>query len=118
MKINVLLVSKLDRTLNAMRSMINDEEITVIGDSQGGSQALDKIENISPDIIVMSLGSGDLDVLNLTERIILHKPRCFVILLLEEMNVDLMQKAIGSGAHNIIEFYRPERICRIHQNCL
>lgn len=104
MKINVLLVSKLDSTLQKMRQLITDEDITIIGESGGGSKALDKIENLSPDIIVMTLGAGDMDVLNLTERIILHKPRSFVILLLEEMNIETMQQAVRIGAHNITEF--------------
>jgi pilus assembly protein CpaE len=104
MKIRVVLVSKLESTLNAMRRVIQDDEITVIGDSPGGVQALDKIENTSPDIVIMTLGAADLDVLNLAERIILHKPRTFVILLAENLNVETVQSAMKVGAHNVIEF--------------
>lgn len=104
MKVNVLLISKLDSTLYRIRQMINDEEISIIGESQGGSQALDKIENMSPDILIMTLGSGDMDVLNLTERVIMHRPRTFVILLTDDMNMETLQQAIRIGAHNVIEF--------------
>lgn len=104
MKINVLLVSKLDFTLRNLRQYIQDEEIAVVGESPGGSKALDKIENLSPDIIIMTLGSGELDVLSLTERILLQRPRSFIILLLEELNVQAMQQATKVGAHNITEF--------------
>lgn len=104
MKINVLVVSKLEKNLDAMKRMIDDEEISMIGDSPGGAQALDKIENVSPDVVVMFLGAGDTDVLSLTERIILHRPRTHVILLVEYMDVDILQEAIRAGAHNIIEF--------------
>ena len=104
MKINVLLISKLDSTLSAMRRMIHDDDIAVVGDSPGGSQALDKIENMSPDIVIMTVGAGDLDVLNIAERVILHRPRTFVILLVEHMDADLLQKAISVGAHNVTDF--------------
>lgn len=104
MKINVLLISKLDSTLNAMRRMIHDDGIAIIGDSAGGAQALDKIENTSPDIVIMTIGAGDLDVLNIAERVILHRPRTFVILLADHMDADLLQKAISIGAHNVTEF--------------
>src|SRR5690554_2703510 len=104
MKIKVLLISKMDRNIEALRSKIEDEDITIIGDSSGGAQALDKIENTSPDIIVMTLGAGDTDVLNLAERIILHRPKTFVILVAEELDVDLMQSAIKVGCHNVIEY--------------
>jgi len=104
MKINVLLVSKQEKNITAMRSMIDDEEIIVIGDSPGGAQALDKIANTSPEMVIMFLGSGDTDVLSLTERIILHRPMTQVILLAEYIDVDILQSAIKAGAHNIIAF--------------
>ena len=104
MKINVLLISKLDSNLKKMKNMINDEAISVIGESSGGSAALDNIDNLSPDIIIMALGAGDNDVLSLTERIILNRPRTYVILLAEYLDVDIMQSALKVGAHNIIQF--------------
>lgn len=121
MKINVLLVSKLESTLASMRRMIDDEDIAVIGDSPGGAQALDKIENTSPDLVIMTLGAGDTDVLSLTERIVLHRPRTYVILLSEYMDVDLLQSALKVGAHNVTEFPTNARdfaeyIKNVHRN--
>lgn len=103
MKINVLLISKMEGNLNTLRRFIDDDEIFILGDSQGGSLALDKIENTSPDIIIMTLGQGDTDVLNLAERVILHRPRTFVIMVAENLDVKMMQAAINVGCHNIIE---------------
>jgi len=104
MKIKVLLISKMERNIEALRSKIEDEEIIIIGDSVGGAQALDKIENTSPDIIIMTLGAGDTDVLNLAERIILHRPKTFVILVADSLDVEIMQEAVKVGCHNLIEF--------------
>lgn len=105
MKIKVLLISKMEKNIGTLKSMINDEDIFVIGDSIGGSAALDKIENTSPDIIIMTLGAGDTDVLNLAERIILHRPRTFVILVAENLDVETMQNAVKVGCHNITELH-------------
>lgn len=104
MKINILLISKLESNINGIKAMIHDEEIVVMGESTTGSAALDKIENVSPDMIIMTLGAGDTDVLSLAERIILQRPRTHVILLTEYMDVDILQSAINIGAHNITEF--------------
>ncbi|MPM05762.1 Iron-sulfur cluster carrier protein [bioreactor metagenome] len=104
MKISVLLVSKLDSNLSAMKRMIDDEGIAVIGESSGGSVAMENIDRLSPDIIIMTLGAGDNDVLSLTERITVNKPRSNVILLAEYLDVDILQSAIKSGARNIIQF--------------
>lgn len=104
MKINVLLISKYESNLSAMRRMIDDEEIAILGESSGGNKALDKIENTSPDIVIMMLGAEDPDVLSLTERIILHRPRTHVILVAEDLDMDILQSAIKVGAHNVTEF--------------
>lgn len=104
MKINVMLISKYESNLSAMRRMIDDEEIAILGESSGGNKALDKIENTSPDIVIMMLGAEDPDVLSLTERIILHRPRTHVILVAEELDMDILQSAIKVGAHNVTEF--------------
>ena len=104
MKINVLLISKMERNLSALKRMIDDEEISIIGESAGGSAALDKIENTSPNIIIMTLGASDTDVLNLAERIILHRPRTFVVIVAENLDVDMLQRAVKVGCHNVIEF--------------
>ncbi|HCP15614.1 MAG TPA: hypothetical protein DIT32_07665, partial [Peptococcaceae bacterium] len=104
MKINVMLISKYESNLSAMRRMIDDEEIAILGESSGGNKALDKIENTSPDIVIMMLGAEDPDVLSLTERIILHRPRTHVILVAEDLDMDILQSAIKVGAHNVTEF--------------
>ena len=103
MKISVLLISKIERNINVLRRMIDDPDIAVIGESNGGSLALDKIENMSPDVIAMVYGEGDTDVLNLAERIIYHRPRTFVVLVAEHLDVEMMQGALKAGCHNIVE---------------
>lgn len=103
MKIKILIISKISKNINALRSMIDDEELVVIGDSIGGTFGLDKIENTSPDIILMTLDAGDTDVLNLAERITLHRPRTYVILVAENLDIKTMQTAVKVGCHNITE---------------
>lgn len=104
MKISVLLVSKSEYNLSSMKSMIDDESISVIGETPGGTPALNAIENFSPDIIIMTLGAGDTDVLSLAERVILHKPRSYVVLLAEYLDMDILQSALKVGAHHVTRF--------------
>ncbi len=109
MKIKVLLISKQDSNFKTIKNMINDEEIIVVGESPGGAVALETIGNLSPDIIIMTLGAGDNDVLSLTERIVFNSPRSHVILLTEYLDVDILQRALKAGAHNVIEFPKSEK---------
>ena len=112
MRINVLLISKLDQTLDMLRRMIDDQEIAVVGESHGGTDALERIENLSPEIVVMSYGVGDDDVLSLTERITFSRPSSHVILLTEYMDVETLQSALSAGAHNVSGYPNsPKELC-------
>lgn len=101
MMIKVLLVSKSEKNLAAIRSQLQDEEITIIGESGGGKGALETVENLDPDMVVISMSEDDLDALNLAERIITYRPKCFAVLVAEEMSMDVMQSALRIGAHNV-----------------
>lgn len=106
MKIKIMLISKMERTLAELRAMIRDEELTVLSESPGGSAAIDNIENIGPDMIILSLDAGDPDVLSLAERVLLYRPRTFVVLVCRTMDLALVQSAMKIGAHNVVEFPR------------
>lgn len=101
MKIKVLLVSKLEKNLAAIRAQLQDEEIMILGESDGGAGALQSVENLDPEMVIISMTEGDMDALNLAERIITYRPKCFVVLVAEEMNLDVMQSAMRIGAHNV-----------------
>lgn len=104
MKINILLVGKPGSTLDALRRLVQDPELAVIGDTPGGAAALDQIENTSPDLVVMALGAGNPDVLSLAGRVLLYRPRSFVVLLAERMDAETLKQAVRVGAHNVAEF--------------
>lgn len=101
MKIKVLLVSKMAGNIENILKMADDEAISVVGVSSGGIEALENIDRLSPDIVLMTLGAGDEDVFSLTERITLGRPRCYVILLAEYLDVETIQKAIAAGTKNV-----------------
>lgn len=103
MRINVMLICKQDNKIKALRKLIDDKEISIIGENNGGPTALDYIENLSPDIIIVAIDPGDPEVMGLAERVILHRPRTFVILLADYIDMDIVQKALNIGAHNLIE---------------
>ncbi len=100
--IKVMLISKIDAVLSNIRKLITDEDLSVIAQAAGGESALDKIENTSPDILIINSGINDTDAINLAERITQYKPKIFVILIVEDMTVDVLNAANSAGVHNII----------------
>ena len=102
MAINVMLVSKQDSFLDYMRQLITAEDIHIVGDAPGGAIAMEKIENLSPDILIINSSRSDSEALNLAERITQNRPRIFVILVVEELSLEALQAANAAGVHNVI----------------
>ena len=102
MDIKVMLVSKQDAFLNQMRRLIAARDITVAAEAPGGAAAMEKIENIAPDVLIINSGRNDTEALNLAERITQNRPRIFVVLVVEDLTVEALQAANAAGVHNVI----------------
>lgn len=103
--INVMLISKQEQVLQTLRQFLrDDEELELIAEAAGGDTALEKVEAISPDVLILNAGGQDTETLSLAERIIARKPRTFVIILLPDMTVDNLMAANAAGCHNILPF--------------
>ena len=100
--IKVMLISKQDSFLNYMRQLITVEDINIVGDAPGGAVAMEKIENLSPDVLLIHSGTGDNEALNLAERITQNRPRIFVIMVVDNMTVEVLQAAKAASVHNVI----------------
>lgn len=102
--IRIMLVSKQDAVLDHLRRMITDEDLEIAAEAPGGDPALEKVENIAPDILIINSGSINTDAFNLAERVIQCKPRTFVILLVDQLTAENLQSANAVGCHNVIPF--------------
>ena len=103
--ITVMSVSRSEPVLAALsRYVAADENLELVAQAPGGEAALEKVENVSPDILLINSSSTDADAINLAERVILRKPRTFVIVLVEEMTLEAVQSANAAGCHNVLRF--------------
>lgn len=102
---DIMLVSKQEAILRTLRQFLRtDEALEITTESAGGDAALEKVENISPDILLINSDDTDTDAINLAERIVLRKPRTFVILLMRQMTLENIQAANSAGCHNVFPF--------------
>jgi len=103
--IDIMLISKQPTVVSKLRQFIStDNELEIVADAAGGEAALEKVENSAPDVLLINSGTADSDAINLAERVIMRKPRTFVILLAAEMTVELLKNANAAGCHNVIAF--------------
>jgi len=103
--INVMLVSKQEAALKTLRQFLGaDSELELIAEASGGDSALEAVELNEPDILVINAGGTESDSVAFAERILLRKPRVFVILLQQEITIDNLRAANAAGCHNVIPF--------------
>ena len=100
--INIIVVSKQPNVSTMLREYLQtNEELEVLDELSNSDEVLEKLDLLSPNILLLHAGETDSDAISLAERVIQRKPRTFVILLMEHMTMERMQMAIAAGCHNI-----------------
>lgn len=102
-KIKILVVD--DHTLmrdgiHALLSLSND--IEVIGEATDGREALDKVQELSPDVVVMDIAMPVMDGLEATRRIKKKNPRVKVLVLTQYDNREYILSAVKAGADGYV----------------
>ncbi len=103
--ISVIVVSKQTSVRQNLRQLIGtDPELDLIAEVGGSDEALEKVDLLSPNILLINSDQRDTDAISLAERVIQRKPRTFVILLIQNLTLESMQTASAAGCHNIAPF--------------
>ena len=119
--ISIVLVSKQSAVCRELRQFISaDAELEVAAEAASSDEALEKVDLLSPNILLINCGGADTDAISLAERVIQRKPRTFVILLMQNLTLDAMQAASAAGCHNTAPFPESakelcDRIRRVYQ---
>lgn len=103
--IGIILVSKQANVCRTLRQFIGtDPELEIMAEVSGSDEALEKVDLLSPNILLINSGGSDTDAISLAERVLQRKPRTFVILLMQQLTLDGMQAASTAGCHNVASF--------------
>ena len=86
-------------------------DIHVIGEAADGREALRKVEELSPDVVLMDIDMPQLNGLSATEILRRKKPEVMVILLSMHPYAEHMARIVHSGARGfLLKDARPEEI--------
>ena len=99
-----MLISKIDERRDIIRGLLEGTDVKIVSETRGGISALDKIENIDPEMVIMTFDEHDTDVLNIAERIYMGRPGCIIIFLVDTLSTDVLQRAMSAGVRNVTLF--------------
>jgi len=82
-----------------IRSMLQERpELQVIGEVSDGLEAVQKAEELQPDLILLDIGLPTLNGIEAARRIRKVAPKSRILFLTQEPSADVVQEALSLGA--------------------
>lgn len=98
-KITVLVVDDHTIMRDGIRALLSiHEDIEIIGEASEGKEAIEKVSDLAPDVIVMDIVMLGMDGLEATRRLVKKNPKAKVVVLTQHDNREHILFAIKAGA--------------------
>ncbi|MFD0364149.1 response regulator [Nocardia sp. GCM10030253] len=99
MTIRVLIVDDQQLVRAGLRMLCQtDDELDVVGEAAGGSDAVRLAEQMHPDVVLMDLRMPGMDGIRATERILASRPTIRIVVLTTFDDDDHLYPALAAGA--------------------
>ena len=77
-------------------------ELQIVGEATDGLQAVQTAEELEPDLVVLDIGLPSLNGIEVARRIRNVSTQCKILFVTQEPSADVVQAALGTGAHGYI----------------
>jgi two-component system, NarL family, response regulator NreC len=100
----VLVVDDHSVLAEGLRYLIEaQEDLSVVGSAADGREALRKVEELQPEVVVMDISMPELNGIEATELIRKRSPHTQVVILSMYSNQERVWRALRAGAHGYIQ---------------
>lgn len=100
--LSVIIVDDHQMVREGLRSMLDVDGIDIIGEAESGKKAIQKIEQLSPDIVLMDIRMPDMDGLEALSEIKGAQLKTKVIMVTTYRNTAYLLQALANGAAGFI----------------
>ena len=73
-------------------------DVQIVGEASDGLEAVQKAEDLQPDLIVLDIGLPSLNGIEAARRIRKLSPDCKILFVSQESSADVVQEALNLGA--------------------
>ena len=85
-----------------LRAMLSCEDIEVVGEADTGMEAVERVRELSPDVVLMDMRMPDMDGLAATEIIHKEHPEIAILIVTIYDSTDYIQRALLAGASGYV----------------
>lgn len=101
--VRVLLVDDDDLMRAGLRSVLSsDDTIAVVGEAGDGSEAVERVRALSPDVVLMDVRMPNLDGVSATREVLAAQPETRVLILTTFEEDDYIFGALSAGASGFL----------------
>jgi DNA-binding NarL/FixJ family response regulator len=97
--VRVLVVDDYEPFRQFIRStLLKKPTLQIVGEASDGLEAVQKAEELKPDLILLDIGLPTLNGIEVARRLRTLAPESKIIFVSQESSLDVMQSALSSGA--------------------
>ena len=85
-----------------VQKLRENRNLRVIGVASDGLEAVQKAEELQPDLILLDIGLPSLDGIEVARQIRKFSPNSKILFISQESSADVVQGALGTGAHGFV----------------
>lgn len=102
-KINLMLVDDHEMIRSGLKSLLQTEEdLNVVGEASNGAEALEKVADLRPDVVVMDISMPVMDGLETTKRMTRQFPEIAVLVLTVHEDKQYFFQMLQAGAKGYV----------------
>ncbi|MDX1659214.1 MAG: response regulator transcription factor [Nitriliruptorales bacterium] len=94
----VMLVDDHRLVREGLRRTLEDAGMEVVGEARDGAEAVEIVDDVHPDVVLMDVSMPVLDGITATRRMRTRAPEAKVVILTMHADTDLLEKARSAGA--------------------
>jgi len=77
-------------------------EFQIVGEDADGLQALQRADELQPDLILLDIGLPSLNGIEVARQILKLSPKSKILFVSQESSTDVVREALGTGAHGYV----------------